>query len=134
MQPNEITLSVDTLNDTTTIVPVTFTRFEEFLNRSRYIGELHTMQSRDELSLYRTFPKQAGNFKGVGKSAAKFALDVQVPGVDASTTLTAPIIMEISFSIPVGTADADVLYMRQCGLALIDSDAIMTSLNSKLMV
>lgn len=134
MQPNTITLSVDTLNDAAAIVDETLTRFEEYLNRSKYIGENHSLSSRDELTLYRTFPKQAGNFKGVGKSAAKFAFDVSVPGVDATTTLTSPIIMEISFSVPVGTTPADVLLMRQRGLALLDLDAVMAPLNDGLMV
>jgi hypothetical protein len=134
MQPNEIDLQVDTLNDGGTIVQETYTRFEEFLNRSKYVGDSHTMSSRDELTLYRTFPKQAGNFKGVGKSAAKFAIDVSVPGVDETTSLTAPIIMEISFSIPVGATPASILLARQRGLALLDLDSVMNPLNEKLMV
>jgi hypothetical protein len=134
MQPNTISLDVDTLNDTAAVVTEVYTRFEEYLNRSKYIGENHSLASRDELTLYRTFPKQAGNFKGVGKSAVKFAVDITVPGVDASTTLTSPIIMEISFSVPVGALPADVLLARQRGLALLDLDSVMAPLNDGLMV
>jgi hypothetical protein len=134
MQPNTITIPVDTLNDGSAVVDESWVRFEEFLNRTKYVGEGHSMSNREELTIYRTFPKQAGNFKGVGKSAAKFAMDVQVPGVDGTTTLTAPIIVEISFSIPVGAAPSDVLMARQRSLGLVDQDAIMDDLNNRLMV
>lgn len=133
MQPNEIIIQVDPLNDTT-IVPETFSRFEEYLNRSKYVTENHSLNARDELTLYRTFPKQAGNFRGVGKSAAKFAYDIIVPGVDSTTSLSSSIIVEVSFSIPVGADPADVLWMRQRSLALLDLDTVMSPLNERLMV
>jgi len=133
MQPNIISLTVDPLNNATTETQE-YTRFEEFLNRSKYVTSDHSLQSRDELTLYRTFPKQAGNFRGVGKSATKFALDVLVPGVDDTTTLNSSIIVEVSFSVPVGASDADVLLMRQRAVALLDLDSVMSPLNSQLMV
>jgi hypothetical protein len=133
MQPNEITISVDVANDANLVNEV-YSRFEEYLNRTIYIGDNHALASRNELALYRTFPKQSGNFKGVAKSAFKFTHDVVVPGVDGNTSLTSPIIMEVSFSIPVGAADADVLHARQRLVGLADLDTIMAPLNQKLMV
>jgi hypothetical protein len=133
MQPNTITLAVDELNTDITTDHV-FQRFEEFQNRSVYIGPNHTVAGRNQLSFYRTFPKQSGNFRGTAKSAVKFTLDKTVLGVDGSSSIVAPLIVEVSFSIPVGTTDADILVMRQSALALLDSDTVMQPLNSTLMV
>lgn len=134
MQPGSITLNVDTLNDGTTIVAEVYTRYDEYNNRSVYIGESHDLSLRDMLSLYRTFPKASGNFKGVAKSAAKLTYDIVVPGLDGVADLTAPLIAEMSFSVPVGATDAQVLLMRQRLLALLDLDSVMTELNTKLLV
>jgi hypothetical protein len=134
MQPNTISVNVDTLNDGTTIVEEDYTRYEEYQNRSVYIGENHSLSARDMLNLYRTFPKANGNSKGVAKSAVKLTLDVDVPGIDGIATLTVPFIIDISFSIPVGASSAAILRARQRALALLDSDVIMTALNEQLMV
>lgn len=133
MQPNVITLPVDVLNNATA-VDYDFTRYEEFQNRSKYIGENHTAVSKDTLDLYRTQPKQSGNFRGVGKSALKFSKDISVDGVDSTTALTAAIIVEVSFSAPVGATTAQLVEMRQRAIALLDDDSIMDDLNSLLMV
>lgn len=133
MQPNEITLAVDVLNNGTT-ENQTYARFEEFLNRSIYIGSDHSLCLRNTLGLYRTLPKQSGNFKGVAKSSFKFSQDVVVDGVDGVSSITSPLILEVSFSVPVGATAADVLELRQRALALIDADTVMTPLNLTLMV
>lgn len=133
MQPNTITLPVDELNNDSTVNHV-FTRYEENLNRAKYIGAEHTMSARKTIDLYRTYPKVSGNFKGTGKSAFKFTQDITVPGVDGSTSLTSPIIVDVSFSVPVGATDAEILLARQTALALLDLDAVMVPLNSQLMV
>jgi len=133
MQDNVITLAVDELNNDTT-VDYDFTRYEEFQNRSVYIGEDHDLAARDTLSLYRTFPKASGNYKGNAKSTLKFSKDYEVTGVDGVSTLTAPVILEVSFSIPVGVAAADRMILRQRAIAILDSDTFMESLTSQLMV
>jgi hypothetical protein len=133
MQPNTVTLAVDVLNNGTTEDQI-YTRYEEYQNRASYIGASHTPDSRDALAIYRTFPTKTGNFKGVAKSAVKFTKDVEVSGVDSSTTLTAPIIFDLSASIPVGATTADVLEARQRLIALLDNDTFMNSLNIQLMV
>lgn len=134
MQPNEITLSVDEENDGVGPVNHVFTRFEEHLNRAVYIGPLHSMMARNTLTTYRTFPKISGNFRGVAKSAFKFSTDITVPGVDAETSITAPVIVEVSFSVPVGATAAQTMLYRQRALALLDLDAVMAPLNDSLMV
>lgn len=132
MQPNSITLPVDELNNGTPVNEV-LTRFEEFLNRSVYIGATHSMSAKDSLTLYRTFPKPSGNFKGVSKTAVKFSRDYVVTGIDG-LNITAPVIIEVSFSIPVGVVTADVLLNRQRAIALLDLDTVMTPLNDQLMI
>lgn len=133
MQPDIITLAVDTLNSGST-TNYDFTRFEETLNRTIYAGEDHTIDSRDQLAIYRTAPKRTGNFKGVAKTSTKFTRDITILGVDGLANLTAPIIIEVSFSIPVGCTTAQMVGMRQRAIALLDSDTIMNDLNLSLMI
>lgn len=134
MQLDVITLSVDEQNDGVGPVDHVFSRFEEYQNRSVYIGANHTMSAKDTLSLYRTFPKSSGNFKGVAKTSFKFSKDLVVDGVDGVSQLTAPIIVDVSFSIPVGATSEQILIARQRALSLLDLDTIMTPLNEQLMV
>lgn len=133
MQPNTVTLDVDVLNNGTTEEQV-YTRYEEAQNRTAYIGTTHVPDARDILTIYRTFPTRSGNFKGVAKSSVKFTKDVEVAGADSSTTLTSPIILDLSFSVPVGATAADVKVARQRLLALLDDDTFMDGLNIQLMV
>lgn len=134
MQPDEITLSVDEENDGVGPVDHVYTRYEEFQNRSVYVGANHALDNKDTLTLYRTPPKPNGNFKGVAKTAYKFSKDYEVTGVDGVSTLVSPVIVEVSFSIPVGVSAANVLLERQRALALLDLDAVMTPLNVQQMV
>jgi hypothetical protein len=133
MQPNQLVLPVDPMNNGT-VVPETYERFEEFQNRSVYIGETHVNEARDTVNLYRSFPTKSGNFKGVAKTTVKLSKDVVVAGVDSSTSLTAPAIIEINFSFPVGMTAAAVKVCRQRAVAALDSDEIMDPLNNQLMV
>lgn len=134
MQPDQIILSVDEQNDGVGPVNHTFNRYEEYQNRAVYVGTTHTMSAKDTLSLYRTFPKPSGNFKGTSKSSVKFSKDFLVDGVDGVSQITAPVIIEVSFSVPVGVTNADLLIMRQRALSMLDLDAVMVPLNSQLMV
>lgn len=133
MQPDQLTLSVDAANNGTPANQV-YTRYEEFQNRSRYIGDGHTPGARNELGVYRSFPTKTGNFKGVGKTSVKLTQDCVVAGVDSTTSVTAPIILELSFSVPVGVVAAELVEMRQRLLALIDDDSFMDKLNIQLMI
>lgn len=133
MQPEVITLAVDKANTGTT-TDKAYTRFDEYQNRSVYIGPSHDMAAREQLAMYRTFPKVNGNFRGVAKTAIKVTRDKAVTGVDGVSTLTAPMIGDVSFSIPVGVTVADVIELRQEIIALLDLDVIMTALNSQQMI
>lgn len=134
MQPNVITLAVDEDNSGSGTQDHVFTRFEEYQNRAVYIHSSHTVASRNSLSLYRTFPKQSGNFRGVSKLSVKFSVDATVPGADGVTTLKVPMIGEVSVALPVGVTDAGILVLRQKLVALLDRDDIMGPLMSQLMV
>lgn len=132
MQPNEMTITVDESNDgaTTADVGHTFRRLEEYQNRSLYINSAeHAVDARSTLNLYRTAAKSNANFKGVQKSSVKFTKDITVLGVDGISNITAPIIVEVKFSVPVGATQAEILLERQKTVALLDSDAIMGPLN-----
>lgn len=133
MQANVLTLAVDLLNTGTT-TPEVYERFEEFQNRSTYIGAGHSLEARDTVNLYRTFPTKSGNFKGVAKTSVKFTKDFAVPAVDGVATLASPLIIEVSFSIPVGVAPASIRAARQRAISLLDSDVTMDALNIQLMV
>jgi hypothetical protein len=133
MQPDSITLAVDVLNNDTT-EDIDFEKFDGSKSRSVYISENHSPVDRDTLMLYRGEPKQNGNFKGVLKTALKFSRDVEVEGVDETTTLKSPIITEVSFSVPLGATDADILIERQRVVALLDRDDIMVPLNSNQVI
>lgn len=133
MQPDTLTLSVDAAN-TGTPADETYTRHQESDNRSIYIGAAHNSAARDQIALYRTFPTRSGNFKGVDKSAIKITQDIEVDGVDSSTTLTAPAICELSFSFPVGITDATAEHIRQRMVAMLDDSTFMTELCKQLLV
>jgi hypothetical protein len=133
MQPNTVTLSVDVANDASN-TDEDYTRYDEYQNRAVYIGDDHVPELRNLLGIYRTFPTKNGNFKGTAKSSVKFTQDVLVTGVDGVSSLAAPIILDLSFSVPVGADVADLVHLRQRLLALIDDDTFMDSLNIQLMV
>lgn len=133
-QPDSITLSIDEENDGAGLVDVDYLRYDGSLtNRSVYIAEDHVLDARHALTFYRTPPKPNGNFKGVAKSAFKFTKDYTVLGVDGSN-LVSPVIVEVSFSIPVGVTAADSLIEMQRSLALLDYDVVMAPLNDQQMI
>lgn len=133
MLPDSIVLPVDEENNAT-IVNETLSRFEENLNRTVYVTESHSVANPDTLTFYRTQPKQNGNFRGVAKTSFKFSRLAVVPGVDGSTSISAPIIIEVSTSIPVGVDAADQLLARQRAIALLDLDTVMDPLMLQLMI
>lgn len=133
MLDNTITLGVDIANNAV-VLNVDFRRYNEFADRSVYISGNHTVEMRDLLSFYRSQPKKSGNLKGVAKSGFKFTLDQEVPGVDATTTLTQPAIAEASFNFPVGVSVQTEILMRQRMIALLDNDILMLRVSRTLEV
>jgi hypothetical protein len=136
MQPNEIILAVDEDNDggTTAAVEHTYSRSNYFQNKSEYISETHTLSSRDKLALYRTLPKRSGNFLGMAKTAIKFTQDISVAGVDSTTLVVAPGIVDVAFSMPVGVTSAQSLALRMRAVALLLDDDVMSALVDQQMV
>lgn len=127
MLDNTITLAVNEDNDdgTTPAVDHDFENRERFANRSVYLGPLHTPASADLLSIYRTFPKENGNYRGTAKSAVKFSKEIVVPGKDTTTEITSPQILEISFSNPVGSTVEQQRMLRYRAAAMLMSDDLM---------
>lgn len=134
MQADVITLAVDEDNSGEGTNNHVFNRFEEWQNRSVYIGPNHTLGTRNTIGLYRTFPKASGNFKGVAKPSIKYTKDVLVTGVDGVSQLTAPIIFDLSMSVPVGATSSDLLIAQMVFKALLARQDVMASLIEQGMI
>lgn len=136
MLDNTISLTVDVANDGETTADETqvYSRHEEYLNRSVYIGEDHSLAAPHTLSWYRTQPKANGNFLGMAKSAFKISQCLSVPGADGVSNVNAPLIAEVSFAVPVGTTASQVVEMRQRLVALLDDDTLMNKAQLTLSV
>lgn len=133
MQPVTLPLSVDVENNGVPVEQV-LTRYEEDMNRTVYIGPGHLPDSRNMMTIYRTFPVRNGNFKGTSKSSIKFTEDRTVPGVDSNTLLSAPMIIEVNFSIPIGVNAERLKEARQRVIAALDLDTFMDALNLQLRI
>jgi hypothetical protein len=131
MQSREIALDVDKAANGT-VSTVGYTRFDEASNRSTYIGPNHTLLVSDQLTFYRSFPKRSGNFNGSGKCRVKISRDVNVPGADKSSSLSASAIMEMALSLPVGISSQEVIEMLQTMVALLSSRNVMDPLTLRL--
>lgn len=83
----------------------TYTQDSFDINRVGYIGAAKTVSVKDDLVLARQAPKPTPTFSGVGRSDAKLTRTVTLSG---ALTPSAPAILDIAVSIPVGTAAADV--------------------------
>lgn len=136
MQPDSITLSVDTDNDggTTAAVDLVLTRSDYYENRSEYLAAGHSVIMRDKVNLYRTRPKPNGNFRGVAKSAVKFTKDFEVEGMDTTTKNVGSCIIDVGFNFPVGMTPAETLEMRMRAVALLRDDTIMVALTDQQLV
>lgn len=71
----------------------------------RYVGPANTLTISDTFEMKRVYPKPTATFAGVGRPTAKRVKTVSLNG-DASTP--GDIIVQLSGSIPVGAAGADV--------------------------
>lgn len=133
MQADTITLAVDVLNNGTPANQAFVSSDRSGVNRTVYHGPGHTLISRHTLALLRGYPKRTGNYYGSAKSSIKFTRDVSVSQADGTTTI-APLIFEVSVSMPVGTTPADLLAMRQHVVAILDRDDVCNDLQAKLIV
>lgn len=131
MLDNTLTLPVDAANDGNPADQV-FSRFEELTGKSVYNGPDHDLSGlRDQLTLLRTLPKQSGNFRGMARSAAKFTRDYEVAGVDSTTTIVSPGIIEVSTSFPRGVSAAERIEARQRVISLLDMDNFIDRLQGQ---
>lgn len=103
MLANSITLQTSLA---TTPVDVEFSRYEEHLDRTVYIGDDHSLERKHTLSLYRTQPKRVGNNRGQAKAALKVFHEAAVLGADQTTNVINPGVGDVMLSIPVGATDA----------------------------
>lgn len=74
-------------------------------NRVGYIGAAKTASVKDDLALGRTQPKPSPVFSGVSRTNAKLARTFTLTG---ALTPVGDAIIEVSVSVPVGYASADV--------------------------
>jgi hypothetical protein len=74
-------------------------------NSVGYIGPAKTSSTKDDLVLRRTAPKPTSVFSGVARAQAKLTRTVALTG---ALTPTGDQIADLSFSLPVGIAAADV--------------------------
>lgn len=126
MQPNILVLPVDAVNNGT-LTDRSYRRFEEFKDRSVYVGPNHSYISPDTLSIYRTDPKPTASSRGVSKCAVKLSEVVSVPSPDGITNVESTLIGHVSFNLPIGMTPADLLEFRQRIIAVLDHD-LMDSL------
>jgi len=88
-----------------TINAKTYTSDSFQQNAVGYIGSLKTVSVKDDVSLKRTQPKATSVFSGVGRTSAKLTRTLTLTG---ALTPSSDAIVEISVSVPVGYASADV--------------------------
>lgn len=74
-----------------------------------YRGPAHTFSMKDYLQLKRVAPKSSSSFAGVSRVTAKFSRTVVL---NSDPTKTAEAIVEVTTSLPVGMAEADIDSIR----------------------
>jgi len=87
-----------------------------------YVGAAHTLSVKDDFQLARVAPKPTTTFSGVGRSSAKLTRTLTLTN---ALTTTGDAIVQVSISVPVGAASADVDAM------LNDVGAFLSGANSK---
>lgn len=97
-------------------------------NAVGYIGSLKTVSVKDDVVLRRTAPKATDAFSGVGRTSAKMTRTLTLTG--AKTTAWDSI-LEISMSVPVGFAAADVDAMLNDMGAFLASATFKTHVKSQ---
>jgi len=90
---------------TMTVNAKTYTGNGYGANAVTYLGPAHTVSLADDIRLGFTLPKPTTSFSGVGRSSAKLTRTLTLTG---ALTTTGNAILDISVSIPVGAAGADI--------------------------
>lgn len=85
-----------------------------------YNGPAKTVSIKDDLKLGRTIPKPTAVFSGVGRTSAKLTRTLTLTN---ALTPTGDGIVEISVSMPVGSASADIdAFLNDTGALLSGAD------------
>jgi hypothetical protein len=130
MLANTITLSIDPSGDYTTFENDVMSRFRESENKTQYRFDGHTLSARDMCEFYRNEISPSGNYLGNAKGTAKLTTDGTVLAKDGSD-IVSPIIANVSFSIPVGTTDANFYKALSRLQALVIDKALAYSIFMK---
>lgn len=135
MQPNTIAYTFDHDNDggTTAAVSVTLTRHAEELNKSTYRTGSHSTEVPDTVNFYRTAAKRSGEFLGAQKVSVKRTKTFEVETASGGAT-KAPVVGELSFSIPVGVTNAEKLAILMEWIGFLTSSEGKSSMISLLNV
>lgn len=131
MLDNVITIQHDL---DTTPVDNSYRRYQEHMDRTIYISGDHTIDSRDILTVRREMPTRTGNFRGMAKPSFKFTKDISVAGYDQSTTITSPLIGNVSFSVPVGAAAVEIDQLLDHIVSGLQNSALRENLIKQLEV
>lgn len=124
-----ITLAVDATGTQTTFVDEEFKRHSvQNDSRSTYKGSDSTHLKRNYLQANRVEPTKSGNFPGMVKSGVKLTQDLEVAGVDTTTSLVAPHIFHLTRSCPVGASEADFLHLLGRLQALVKDVPLMKAI------
>lgn len=100
-------------------------------NAVGYIGAAKTVSVKDDLSLKRISPKPTTVFSGVGRTDAKLTRTLTLTG---SLTPSGEAICDISVSVPVGFASADVDALLNDMGAFLSSAAFKTHVKTQAIV
>lgn len=131
MQPETITL---TPTVGATPESTAYNRFRYSGNSSTYATASSEVGAREVLQLSATQGKPSGAFKGQGKASLKMTTDIAATDSLGNST-KAPIIVEVSFSSPVGFVTASDLERARKRVAnLLSQDTIIANLQRHLIV
>lgn len=107
-----------------------FDRYTVETDRSEYKEQDATLIAKDAVGFYRTQPKRSGTFLGTAKCQMKFTKSFSILDSEGNTT-SAPLILNIQCSVPVGITPADTKLMRFYASELLKSataEALMDNL------
>jgi hypothetical protein len=132
MLDNTITLDVNDDNDdgTTATVEEVYSRWQTLENRSIFHNAAHSLEMRKKLDVYRTPARANGNYRGSSKQSFKFTEDGSYAGMDSTTTIISPKIVEFKTSFPVGSTEEEkvALIMEAVSFASsVDGIKLMTA-------
>lgn len=121
--------------DGTGSATLSYTRHLENEHNTTYIkSDTHTRELRDQLQVYRNYAKPNGQSRGSDKCRLKFTVDREVTAADGVSTVVLPHIIEVSFSIPLGTTTAQMLALRERVAGALRNPDFTGSLNDSLEI